>query len=289
METALPPPSGRAGMRTMLRVRAMQQRRWVRTWRARPCRSGGARAGSVVLTLALPLALLGPAAAAPADLANPEPRWISMQVESSGPAASDRRYAEAVPAWLQPGPAPGQVMLSVPAQYVESVIFAQESPVPGSFSDFVWVFDQASGHVLRAGVTGRMLQQLDWGLATTTAEVEVHVQLDTLRAAGYSRPRSVFGRPVQRFCTRRDGCTPVEAVPYRASTGYVNAVGGACARWHGLRSYAFAPIGEVRLSERSGQPDPALRAPLLRLETVRSRLADTGPASPALHELDGCS
>jgi hypothetical protein len=219
--------------------------------------------GALLLPLLLGMAgsLLARAAAAdPVDLGNPQPRWISMRFAAA---------PEPVFAWLEPGPRPGLVTVSVPASTVEAKLLGGEHPVAGSFTDFVWILDAASGDVLRADLAGRVIHELEWGFASFEADVELHIHLDTLHPAGFTPPRRLFGRPMRAYCTAQDDCTPVAPVRYRAREGEVRAVGSACARWRGLRTRAFSTLGEARLSETSGglraaappSPPPSSLAP----------------------------
>ena len=70
-----------------------------------------------------------------------------MRLET--PYAHDRHYGEPVAAWLEAGPAPGQVIVRIPAASVERQLLAEQQPVPGSFE----VFDAQTGHVLSARLT----------------------------------------------------------------------------------------------------------------------------------------
>lgn len=229
-------------------------RRRMRSPRDRAAQGRRASAPRCWLVLVALGAALAPrlAAAAPADLADLHPRWIA--VHFSG-------VEEPVLAWLEPGPAPGLARVSVPAATVETVLLAAEHPVPGTFSDFVWIFDVATGHVRRADVSGRVLHDVDWGIASVSAEVDLRIHLDTRRAAGFEPPRRIFGRRVRAYCTSPGDCTPVEPRPYRPETGEVLAVGSACARWHGLRTVAFAPLGDVRMAELDDRRQTALPTP----------------------------
>jgi hypothetical protein len=151
------------------------------------------------------------------------------------------------------------VSVAVPAREVEERLLAGERVVPGSFGDFVWVFDVPSGHVLGASLAGRVIRTLDWGLVRTDAEVEIRVELGTLRPSGYAAPTSRLGHTVFGVCAPGEwGCTAVSAAPLDPRTGYVNAVGPIFARALRVRAESFSPLGEAVFSELPGSGSIAL-------------------------------
>ena len=93
----------------------------------------------------LPLVLLsGPALASPMDLHNPQPRWVYVASEISPrekPAHLNTVYTAKLPAWFEPGAVRGQVKVTLDGRLVERHLVSAQNPKPGSFSDFVWVFD----------------------------------------------------------------------------------------------------------------------------------------------------
>jgi hypothetical protein len=131
--------------------------------------------------------------------------------------------------------------------------------VEGSFSDYIWVFETSSGHVVSARVVGKLTKTLDWGFFTSEVEASIRIQMATRSetgapaAAGFAPPQSRLGQLLFHFCTLADGdgCTRVSAAPYDARSGYVNAVGPISAHSTGVTTRAFSPLGEARFSELS--------------------------------------
>lgn len=256
-------------------MRQRQTQRW-RQDRQDPQRARSPRARralGLAAVLAASVAWLPSRAAAadPVNLDNPHPRWISMRIASA---------PQPVLAWLEPGRLPGQVVLTVPAATVEAQLLGAEHPVARSFSDFVWVLDATTGDVLRADLAGRVIHELTWGLGSFDAEVALNVHLDTLHAAGYT-PRRLFGRPMRAYCTAADDCTPVTPLRYQPRSGEVRAVGSACARWKGLRTQAFSPLGEASLSEAPGLLRAAAPPPAAPSSLAAGPAEPPGPADPA--------
>jgi hypothetical protein len=189
----------------------------------------------------------------PLDLADPSPRWVQVRFETS-PADDPGRlrgaFGPRLRAWLEPAAEAGQVRVTLPAREVEERLFVGERVVPGSFGDFVWTFDAASGHVLGASLAGRLVRTLDWGLMRTDAEVDIQVELDTLRATGYAPARRRLGNTVFALCApAQPGCTAVPHAPLDPRSGYVNAVGSISARALRIRAVSFSPLGEAVFSE----------------------------------------
>lgn len=193
-----------------------------------------------------------PVVAEPLDLRDAEPRPVQVVFEVSppdSPGGLDATYGQAARAWFEPGPAEGQATLRVPSAEMERVL-SHHHPVPGSFSDFVWLFDVESGHVLSAHVSGEFVKEVDWGLFSTNVVTETETQLGTRIRAGFRPPRHRLGHLVFEFCREEADCTPVPAHPYDPFTGYVNAVGSIAARTRaGPASVNFSPLGEAILSE----------------------------------------
>ena len=104
--------------------------------------------------LGLALALLATgAAAAPLDLSNRDPRWVAVAFEVSPadrPAQRRTRYTRPLRAWLEPGAGPDEIRVRIDGALVERHVLVDDSPAPGSFGAFTWVFDARTGHVLRA-------------------------------------------------------------------------------------------------------------------------------------------
>jgi len=193
------------------------------------------------------------AMAEPMDLSDPRPRWVSVSFEDSPPQQPgrlDTLYSPGLPAWLE-SEAPGRVRVTLARTLVEQTLMAANDPKPGSFGDFVWVFDASSGHVISARLTGTIRNTLDWGLFRSTVETDIRIDLDTRRPAGFEHPRHLLGQQLFDFCDGADldRCTPVVGVPYERDRGYVNAVGKIDARSRGMHVETFAPLGEAVFSE----------------------------------------
>jgi hypothetical protein len=200
-----------------------------------------------------------PSGGEPLDLANPQPRWVHVQFEASPddhPARLDGFYEAPSLAWLEPGPLEGQVRVSVPAAAVEAVLFRGAQPVPGSFSDFVWIFDVETGHVASASVSGRVVETLQLGVFSRRVEADLEARMNTRTTVGYTPPRLRLGQRIFGYCTdpRDADCTLVPAAPYDPRSGYVNAVGAVVARSIGFESRTFSPLGEARFAERPSAP-----------------------------------
>ena len=194
----------------------------------------------------------GSADANPLDLQDPRARPVQVVFELSPPEAPgrlDARYGEPAPAWFEPGPRPGQATVRIPAWVMEEVLI-RHRPVPGSFSDFVWIFEVETGHVLSASVTGTFLKEVDWGFFSSAVETRTETRLSTRARAGFRAPRTRMGHVVYEFCIQESQCTDVPPRPYDFFTGYVNAVGSIQARIvGGVRTTSFSPLGEVILHE----------------------------------------
>jgi len=201
------------------------------------------------------LLLLTPASALadPVDLRDRTPRWISVAFEVSPadkPAQMDTVYTPAIPAWLEPAADAGQIRVTVDRHDVEATLLADDGAVAGSFSDFVWVFDAASGEVVSAQLTGTMTKELDWGLFRSQVETRIEVDMATARVGGFKKPRSWLGQTLFHYCDDLDGpCRIVGAAGYDASTGYVNAIGTVSVEFGELTIRTFSPLGEAVLSE----------------------------------------
>lgn len=201
--------------------------------------------------LGLTLAVFAPAAAAdPVDLANPEPRWVSVRFEISppdDPGQTNTLYSQAYPAWLQAGERPGEVQLSIDGAAMERYLRRSRDPVAGSFSDFVWHVDVATGHVRSAGFSGRLHERVGLGLSV---KAPMRVRMGTQVSAGYEAARRVLGNRYHRYCMSSSrGCTLVEPKAYDPATGYVNAVGDIRVSSGPIEVRSFSPLGEALFSE----------------------------------------
>jgi hypothetical protein len=205
----------------------------------------------------------GTAVAEPMNLQDPRPRWVLVAFETSPPnepGRLDSLYAPELPAWLEPA-GPGRLRVTLARGLVERYLMAAYDPKPGSFDDFVWLFDTRSGHVVAARLSGTIRRTLDWGVFRSTVEADIRIELDTRGPAGFERPRRWLGQVLFDFCdgTGRDRCSEVAAVPYRPERGYVNAVGKLRARSHRIRVETFAPLGEAVFSEALRPTSPPIR------------------------------
>ena len=207
-------------------------------------------------SLFVAMLVAGTAHAQPIDLSDATPRWVAVAFEvlpEDKPAQFDTLYTRKILAWLAPHTTRGQVRVTVPRQDVERDLLALHNPVPGSFSDFVWVFDPLTGEVVSAELTGRLVKRLDWGLFKSEVEAEIRVDMGTNSAAAFHEPRRWLGQKLFRSCSlpAGRGCTVVEPASYDARTGYVNAVGELSVRFRGITIRTFSPLGEALFSELS--------------------------------------
>lgn len=199
----------------------------------------------------------------PLDLEDPRPRWVEVRFEISPPSrpgALDAVYTDELPAWFRPSLRPGWALVAVPAAVVEEKLLAGQEPKPGTFSDFVWVFDTRTGHVIDARLHGIVTRHLDWGLFSSSVEAEIDTELSTERRLGFRAARRLLGQRLHAPCTPGEAsCTPVAPVALQRDSGYVNAVGEIRARSKGLVTRSFSTLGEARFSERSPElPHPAI-------------------------------
>jgi hypothetical protein len=188
------------------------------------------------------------------DLRDPEPRWVQVRFElspSDRPGQTDTVYSSPFAAWLEPGERPGEVSVTVDGRTVEEHLLLDQEPRPGSFSDFVWIFDAETGHVRSAKLSGAILQRLHLGLSSWQVTARIRIEMDTRSDAGFRKPASLMGQPVRRFCAAADSgkCTMVPARTYDPITGYVNAVGTIGADSGAIRIESFSPLGEAVFSE----------------------------------------
>ena len=218
------------------------------------------RRGRFLILLTIAWVAAGvPADAEPLDLDDPTPRMILVRFESSSraePALLDSQYGPPLPARLHDDGA-GLVRIVIEGNLVERYLFGTELARPGSFDDFVWLFDRQSGHVIDARFEGRIVQELDWGLMRSTTEATVRARMSTRERAGFRPPRRILGNRVFRYCDpsvlREKSCRAVEAVPFDRERGYVNAVGVIDVRTPlGIEARTFSPLGEAIFLEVDG-------------------------------------
>jgi hypothetical protein len=223
-----------------------------------------------LLPLSLLPALLAPgrAPAEPVDLTDARPRAVSVRFEASpddAPGALAARWGPWLGAWLEPETG-GRARVTVPGALLERHVFADYAPRPGSFSDYVFRFDVATGHVLAAGFSGALVRRLRLGLLRLDSEVELRASMTTLAPAGFAPGRRILGELVFRYCepAEREGeCTAVAPRPYDPATGYVNAVGVLLGRTGLVTSRSFSPLGEAELREGEPPAEEPLEEPTL--------------------------
>lgn len=202
-----------------------------------------------IVVAGLPLAV----AARPVDLTERRARPVQVALEVSPPnlpARLDHQYSDLVPAWLEPGPGPGKVTIRVPGREMERLLSAYE-PVPGSFEDYVWIFESETGHVLSATLHGAFYERVKWGFLSTRVEADIVASMTTLEAAGFLPPRAKWGHVLFEHCVGLDAdCSVVPPQPYDPHTGYVNAVGSLrAAAIGGFGVVTFSPLGEAVFTE----------------------------------------
>jgi hypothetical protein len=217
-----------------------------------------------LLSLLPGLLLSSAAGSEPLDLLDLRPRWIHVAFEISPtdrPGQLDSVYTPEFPAWLEPAERPGEVRVTIPGSAVERHLLVNQQPVAGSFSDFVWRFDAATGQVLSASLSGALLKRIDWGFFSSEVEAQIEIAMDTRGAAGYREPRSLLGERLHDFCAPSDtpDCTLVEPAHLDDRSGYVNAVGVVSARSHGITTTSFCPLGEAIFRELA-PAEPSLLA-----------------------------
>jgi hypothetical protein len=217
----------------------------------------------LALTLCCIAALVlfsGSALAAPMDLQDLRPRWVAVEFEVS-PAAKPYQlrmvYSERVLAWFEPAEEFGQVRVTVDAGVVERRLLSEQNPKLGSFSNFVWIFDAATGDVLSAALTGTLFRRLDWGIARADVEAEITAEMSTAGVAGFKPPLRLLGNVFHRFCddAETSRCTLVEGSRYDFESGYVNAVGKMKVGSSAVSLRVFSPLGEAVFSELKAAED----------------------------------
>ena len=218
------------------------------------------RAGLVTIALVIFASMVH---AEPMDLNNPLPRWVFVAFEISPPdrpGQLDSVYTRKLPAWFAPAEQGGQVSVRMPGELVESELMAGFDAIEGTFEDFTWTFEAATGEVLTAETAGVVARTLAWGPFESSVQPSIRVHLDTLSAAGYSPPKRLFGNEMFAFCgASSDSCQSVSPVRYDRHTGYVNAVGVLRIHWGGLDWESFAPLGEAVFSEAPGSLNAILQ------------------------------
>ena len=121
------------------------------------------------------LALAGSARSEPMRLGDASPRRVHVEFEvspSDRPELLDAAYSEPFDGWVEPGD-DGTIHVRVAGAQLERGLLRDRNPVPGSFSDYLWVFDTRTGEVLSASFSGTLVHLLRWGFGTTEIEVRV--------------------------------------------------------------------------------------------------------------------
>lgn len=193
-------------------------------------------------------------AAEPLDLSDTRARSVTVRFENSPADAPGRlaaTYTVEIPARFERDASTGYVEVRIAGSDLERDYFGRQRLRPGSFSDYVWVFDPRTGHVVSASLRGTFVRRFAVGPLGRDVDTHFDAKLSTLRDAGFARARHVLGQLVFPFCDEAaEDCTLVRAAPYDARTGYVNAVGSIGARALGVSARSFAAIGEAVFSER---------------------------------------
>jgi len=211
------------------------------------------RNGLWVATCLVLLVTAAGAGAEPMKLHDTTPRQVLVQFENSPsdrPELLDGRYSLPFPAWLERD-GNGNTIVRIPGDVLERSVFSSRRPVPGSFSDYVWVFDSDTGDVLSASFSGVLRHRLDLGLAKPDIEARVHATMTTTAAGGFTPPRVLFGRRLNRFCSEHGSkrCTLVPPQAYDPERGYVNAVGALRIDSSFTDFETFSALGEARFTE----------------------------------------
>lgn len=210
-----------------------------------------------LLLICTPVAAWG-GSGEPMHLDDPTPRWVAVQFEDSPrdrPDLLDGVYTEPFVAWLEPDER-GRVTVRVRGEVLEKSLFRENDPVPGSFSDFLWVFDRESGDVVSAGFSGTFSYTIDWGFAQSDVEAKVEARMATTRRGGFRPPRRVLGRAFNRYCEDVESrhCHGIVPRPYDEGRGYVNAVGSLTIDSPVTRFETYSALGEARFSELPRDP-----------------------------------
>ena len=195
----------------------------------------------------------------PLDLADGTPRPVRIRFEVSSadePGRLDSIWSVARRAWLEPVPERGLVRVHVPAVVVEEQLRSTGTePVDGSFSDFVWLIEPATGEVVEATLTGRVRESIRIGPIRTSALVQIDVAMSTRQAAGFQPDSGILGLRTNGICTPDpaavvdEECVGVPAVRFDPTRGYLNAVGRVRAASTFATIDAFSPLGEIQITE----------------------------------------
>jgi len=227
----------------------------VKKFVARSKRDGQKTEDRLVRILLLSLLLLLPTSgsAEPVDLGNPAPRWVKIAFEVSPrdrPGQIDTHYTPKIDAWLETVPS-GRIRVTIDRGDVERILLADQHPIAGSFSDFVWIFDAETGEVLSATMSGAFEKAVDWGLFESKVRANIEVDMTTRHDVGFKPARRWMGQEFFATCRSIDEkhCTQVRARGYDPERGYVNAIGDLQVRFGEVVLHTFSPLGEAKLYE----------------------------------------
>ena len=204
------------------------------------------------------------------SLSNPSARPVFAQfalLDADTPEGVDELFSQPFLAHHGPASAAGQFTVTVPGDVVEKLMSSHNAE-PGSFSEFVWTFDSATGEVLSAAVSGILNQKLDLGILDTEVDAIIEIHMDTLVPAGEGKPRNLMGHRISKFCdaAANENCQLIEPVDYDTRTGLVQAVGSLSARTRFTTTQTIAPLGKAIFSEvpedRLGAAKSALIPPV---------------------------
>ncbi|MEZ4330537.1 MAG: hypothetical protein R3F35_02205 [Myxococcota bacterium] len=243
-----------------------------------------ARAIATMLGLVALAVAPEPARADPLELENPTPRRIEVRFEVSPadqPGRLDAIWSPPRSARIEAGDSPDRLQIRIPASEMEQHLRSTGTAViPGTFSDFVWVLDRATGEVLSSRLEGRIHERIAVGPFATRVAVGIRVDMSTSARAGFRTTRAPFGVETHAYCAPNEGSEPCVAVAshrFDPRDGYVNAVGVIRAATPVAEVRAFSPLGEVRFSEQPVLPPVAAPGPPERPDAVFS--TDVRPAS----------
>jgi hypothetical protein len=191
-------------------------------------------------------------AAVPLDLSDRATRPIRVRFEISPadrPGDRAQRFSAAIDGRAEPA-ALGYLRVVIPSEAVERYLLADQDPLPGSFSDFVWLLDTATGDVISAELSGVLRRQVNWGLVGARVEAQIEARMSTRTDAGFRSPVTLLGHRIFSYCGPDESdCELVPAARFDPQTGYVNAVGEISARSSWLTTKSFSPLGEAIFEE----------------------------------------
>lgn len=228
--------------------------------------------------------------AEPLDLSDRRPRAVEVRFELSPkdqPGTLDTAWGAYRRGQLAPTPDGAVIEIRLPSSEVEAMLReAGTRAVPGTFSEFVWRIDPATGHVLRAELRGRVREELRLGPFRTDKAIDIEVEMTTVSAGGYRSDQGVLGIQTHHFCrpeVEPEPCLAVAPVRYDPRRGYVNAVGSVRAATPLAEVRAFSPLGEAEFREIATERAAGIVSGSRAAEAVCSALVDR----PCLADLGG--